>query len=167
MKKTLLHMPLEPYKALRLCNRRGVAKISIEDYSRVSKISWALSGGRYAVASFDKGKKRVYLHRFILGVSNPRIQVDHINNDGLDCRRSNLRKCSNAENQMNRRPTSSSGFKGVSRFYRNKKNPWMASIMVDKVQIHLGYFKTKVLAAKAYDRAAIRLFGEFAKLNFT
>jgi len=105
------------------------------------------------------------MHHEILG-KIPGLEVDHINGDRRDNRRSNLRFVTKAQNQMNRVAVSSaSGFKGVA---RNKKG-WAASINKRvggvKARYHLGTFKTPEEAASAYDRAAAELFGEFAKTN--
>jgi hypothetical protein len=105
------------------------------------------------------------MHHEILG-KVAGLEVDHINGDPRDNRRSNLRFVTKAQNQMNRTSVAaSSGFKGV---VRNKKG-WAASINKRangvKTRYHLGTFKTPEEAAKAYDRAAIELFGEFAKTN--
>ena len=92
--------------------------------------------------------------------------TDHINGDGLDNRKQNLRICTHAENLRNRRlgKNNTSGYKGVS--WHKLHKLWYAHISHNKKLMSLGYFKDKEEAAKAYDRKAIELFGEFAKLNF-
>lgn len=119
------------------------------------------------------GKRRlILLHRTILErVLGREIKkcyvVDHINLDGLDNRRSNLRLASNQENQRNKRATctrKSSRFKGVTWHKHTRK--WQARIAVNKQSKYLGVFETEEDAAKAYDAAAVRLFNEFALLNF-
>ena len=90
--------------------------------------------------------------------------VDHINGNGLDNRLENLRLCSNSENSRNmRRGRGASNFKGVSWFERD--NCWRSYIVMLGRQLHLGYFDSEAEAARAYDIAAAKLFGEFAKLN--
>jgi hypothetical protein len=93
--------------------------------------------------------------------------VDHRNGNGLDNRRSNLRKATIAQNNMNRPPQSrnTSGFKGVFWFPKGNKN-WRAMVRHEGRLIHLGLFHTREDAAAAYDAAAIDLFGEFARPNF-
>ena len=105
------------------------------------------------------------LHRLIMNTPKG-MQTDHINGDTLDNRKQNLRICTAAENQRNRGPTKNnkSGFKGVGWHTRNKK--WYARIMHNNKRTYLGSFKDKEEAARAYDRKAIELHGEFAKLNF-
>ena len=92
-------------------------------------------------------------------------EVDHINRDKLDNRRSNLRLVTHTQNCVNAslRVTNTSGFKGVN-FYRGKY--WRAYIRVNYRHISLGFFPTAEAAARAYDEAAREHFGEFAFLNF-
>lgn len=111
------------------------------------------------------GGTNVYLHRFILNAPKG-VQVDHINGNGLDNRRSNLRLASPKENarSVRRHRDSGSPYKGVHR-YKARGN-WSASIMVDGQARFIGYFETAEAAARAYDQAARSAFGEFALLNF-
>lgn len=107
----------------------------------------------------------VPLHREIMGVADvpvSEIEVDHANGNRADNRRANLRLCSRAENSRNMPARSVSGFKGVTK----NKHRWYALIQVDGVTHRLGSFTDPVIAARAYDEAAKRLHGEFAKLNF-
>lgn len=106
------------------------------------------------------------LHRFLLQPVDG-FSVDHINGDGLDNRRSNLRLCSNRENSHNaaKRATRncSSAFKGV---YLADKKYWCAQIQINGKKVNLGRFADELSAARAYDLAALEHFGEFARLNF-
>jgi hypothetical protein len=103
----------------------------------------------------------VKLHQLLLDAP----LVDHVNGDGLDNRRSNLRPASHVENARNRarRSDNRSGFKGVQ---HRDDGRWRARIQAPTRRIHLGIFPTRIEAAHAYDAAAIELFGEFARLNF-
>ena len=94
------------------------------------------------------------------------MHVDHINGNPLDNRKSNLRICTNAENQRNRgvNKNNTSGYKGVCWAKQNKK--WKARIKHNGKLIHLGYYKDKEEAARAYDKKAKELHGEYAYLNF-
>lgn len=103
------------------------------------------------------------LHRLIVSVPF-NAQVDHINGNTLDNRKSNLRLCTCAENNRNRK-SRGGGFKGVTRNAKSKKNPFIAQIVVNKKHLYLGSFKSEVAAARAYNEAAKKYFGEFAKLN--
>ena len=105
------------------------------------------------------------LHRFILNVTDPEIDVDHQDHNGLNCQRSNLRKCVRGENDGNRRKTRGrSQYRGVS--WSKGKGMWRACITIDVRTVHLGYFADEVKAAQAYDDAARIRFGVFAKCNF-
>lgn len=150
----------------------GVALVDENDWSAVSSLSWHRvdrpdGQGAYASANIRTaaGRRRVFLHRFITGAPAA-IPVDHRDGDGLNNTRANLRVCSTQQNARNRRRHSNSttGFKGVAR--QNKAAGFRAYIMIDGHQITLGSFRTPQVAARAYDRAAVEHFGEFARLNF-
>ena len=104
----------------------------------------------------------IYMHRLLLPVK----QVDHKDGNSLNNQRNNLRVATGTQNQANRGPqvNNTSRFKGVYWNVRDQK--WMASIRYKGYLSHLGCFDCKIKAAKAYDNAAICLFGEFARLNF-
>ena len=108
----------------------------------------------------DGKVRHVQMHTLITGWSF----VDHRNGDGLDNRRQNLRPANDSKNQMNARMRSDnpSGFKGVCA----DRHRWMARIQLDGRRTYLGYFATPQEAARAYDEAALSLFGEFARFNF-
>lgn len=110
----------------------------------------------------DGSYAMVALHTFLTGWP----LIDHINGDGLDNRRANLRQATHAENMRNRRigSNNTSGFKGVS--LHKASGRWVAQICADNVRHHLGYHDTPTEAAIAYDAAARELHGEFAWLNF-
>lgn len=109
------------------------------------------------------------MHRLVVG-AEPGQQVDHVNRDGLDNRRANLRLATNGQNRANSRSASASGYKGVYRVpnkgvYRTT-DKWRAQIRAGGRIIHLGYFGDAETAARAYDAAAREYFGEFARGNF-
>jgi hypothetical protein len=107
----------------------------------------------------------VYLHRLIMGAAKGQT-VDHINGNTLDNRRSNLRFATRSQQNMNKGVPSNntSGFKGA---YLDKRDQrWAASIWINGEKKSLGYHDAAEDAARAYDRAARELFGEFASLNF-
>lgn len=150
-------------KLLRLS--RGLsAVVDDEDYERASAFKWCAlptHGTFYAMRNLSPNG-RMFLHHFILGVN---MQIDHINHNGLDNQKRNLRPCSTSQNAMNRRlrKTSKSGRKGACWISRSRK--WAAYIQVNKRKVHLGYFESLEKAANAYDVAAIKYFGTFALTN--
>ena len=113
------------------------------------------------------------LHRAVWNRAHPEApaphDIDHINGDGLDCRRSNLRAASRSENARNQPRTraNTSGFVGV-RLMRNRPRPraWQAYIGIDRRKVHVGCFATAEEAARARDAAARQLHGVFAVFNF-
>lgn len=105
------------------------------------------------------------MHREIMNAPKGMV-VDHIDGNGLNNRKSNLRICTQAQNNLNSRPkrNCSSRYKGVS-FYKRDKI-WQVQIFHNSRTIFLGRFDDEIEAALAYDRKAAELFGEFAYLNF-
>lgn len=137
-----------------------IALIDSADYERVSKFAWHLTRRGYV-----RNRTVGFLHRFIVGASRFE-KYDHANLDRLDCRRSNIRLCTPFQNQGNvaLRKDNSSGFKGVS--WDANAGKWRASIQVNRRMRNIGRFDDLEDAAKSYDVAARRVFGEFARLNF-
>jgi len=120
---------------------------------------------------FQKDTKKVkqqFIHRYIwfLKMGEYPKEIDHINHDCLDNRFENLRQVNRAQNQHNRRgkQNGTSIYKGVCWDIRRKR--WSASICINYKQKTIGRFKTEIEAAKAYNEAAKRCFGEYASLNF-
>jgi len=112
-----------------------------------------------------KGKRRALLmHRVILGAKSSQL-IDHADHDGLNNRRTNLRIATRSQNAMNMIKTTGiySQFKGVTWCRRTDK--WMSQITMDNRNIFLGRFNTELGAAIAYNTAALRLFGRFARIN--
>lgn len=144
------------------------AAVDDADYDRVSQYKWsAIQRGRYAVRSetVAVGKRRIiYLHRFIMDAPEG-LTVDHINGNGLDNRRCNLRICSQGDNVRNRRHASggTSKYQGVC--WNKARRKWQANITVDNRLCYLGLFDDEQDAARAYNAAAVEHFGEFARLN--
>lgn len=153
------------------------AIVDDEDYERVAKFKWfALRQGRKqktwaAVRNVTVGsnKKRLeYMHRFILSAPAGKV-VDHQKHleNFVDNRRANLRITNQLKNCWNLRKTvsqTSSVFKGVC--WHRIASKWEAYICPHRKKIYIGLFKEEIMAAKAYDDAAKKLFGEFAQTNF-
>lgn len=136
--------------------------IDLDDYKRVLSRKWNIKKSNkniYVRTIFDK--KCIYLHRFILNLSDRSVLVDHINHNGLDNRKSNLRECSAQQNCFNKRKykKGSSQYKGVS--FNRSKLKWRASIRKGSKSYNLGDFRLEEDAYKAYQVAARELFGEF------
>lgn len=141
-----------------------VTLISAEDANRVLAYSWCLDG-RYVKSSRPINGKRVRLHRFILDADS-KSNVDHINGNGLDNTRENLRLCTQAENLANQRPqvrSKSSKYKGV--FFHSHSGLWVAALKKGGKRFATKYFKSEVDAAVAYNSMAKDAFGDFARFN--
>lgn len=149
------------------------ALVDNEDYEPLSKYSWYIVKSfnniyacRHTIKSDIVVKRcHVLMHRQILKVTG-KYNVDHINHNSLDNRKSNLRVCTHAQNSRNSRKNinNTSGYKGV--YWSTVGNSWMAYIKYNYKLFNLGYFKDKKEAARSYDKKAKELFGEYAYLNF-
>lgn len=148
--------------------RGYVALVDDEDAERVLSLKWCALPRPHTVYAMrgarrpDGGQTTTRLHNFVTGWQF----VDHVNGNGLDNRRANLRQANPQGNQRNRRklaPTTSR-FKGVH--WSTHRNVWVAQIKVDRRGRHLGQFADEIAAARAYDAAALEHFGPFARLNF-
>lgn len=138
------------------------ATVDISDLGLVEGRWWSAtrSGNTWYAVS-----RHALLHRVIMGFGPDDPDVDHIDMDGLNNRRSNLRGASRSQNMANTRARgSTSRFKGVSWSKQNKK--WTAQVRRGAKMRCLGHFDDEVAAALAYDAAAIETWGEFARVNF-
>ncbi len=144
------------------------AIVDPDDFFELSRHKWQVKGDAklYATraAPREKGKLRhILMHREILNVPAGMV-VDHINHNGLDNRKANLRPATFAQNAWSARRRRPSGYRGVS--FDKRRRLWRATISYCGKSKHLGHFKDKVKAAKAYDKAARKYHGDFATLNF-
>lgn len=147
------------------------ALVDDEDFDELNKYNWSVAKKKdtnYAIRSdLSTGKKKtVSMARIILGISDKNIFVDHADGNGLNNQKSNLRACTPSQNSQNKKKdhNSLSKFKGV---HPNTKNcRFRATIRINGTIKNLGVYKTEKDAAIAYDKAAKKHFGEFARLNF-
>jgi hypothetical protein len=178
----ILLLPLSIYHRLRLgqdirlipLTKGKFAIVDPADFLWLNKFNWHVvehHGYFYACRRVSVEEvcpyRTVQMNREILNAP-PGLLVDHKNHDTLDNRRSNLRLATYAENGFNRRKVNkskSSKFKGVS--FRKRRNRWRATICTNGRNIQLGEFNSELTAARAYDAAARKYFGEFACLNFS
>jgi hypothetical protein len=141
--------------------------IDESDFEDISKHKWTvMTPGRCAYAYRRPLGKVILLHRYLMDAPAG-MEVDHINGNGLDCRRSNMRVCTRSQNFANRNKCSvkkTSIFKGV--WWDSTRAKWASAVKKNGKKICLGRFDTPEQAAHVYDKAAIRYFGKYAKLNY-
>lgn len=169
------------------------AQVDDKDYDYLMQWKWRINRGKsgdYAARTAWAGykiRKKITMHRLLMNVDNPKIQVDHKDRNTLNNQKSNLRICTNAQNTRNRKSAegSTSKYLGVHKNIRKKsymtkrgyvtniKEKWVAKITISttpRKEKTLGAWDynddNEVLAAKAYDEAAKIYHGEFANLNF-
>jgi hypothetical protein len=164
-------VPMQRFKKIKLTQGK-CALVDADNYERVSELKWhfyklkkdktgyAFSNGKYA-----NGKRlpKVRMHVFIFGENS-----DHVNGNGLDNRKNNLRKADQFQQAWNKgvnKSKKSFGCKGVSIVKDRNGVPayWIARITIRKNRIYLGTFKNQVAATRAYIKKAKELHGEFAK----
>jgi hypothetical protein len=144
--------------------RGGFVLVDAADYEWLNRHKWTARGtGGYACRQ-EKGRM-IYMHREIMNAPKGMV-VDHIDGNRQNNCRSNLRVCTQRENQHNqaKQISSASRFKGV--FHDKRCGKWYAEARCNGEHFRVGPFEDEVEAARAYDRLAVELFGEFAYLNF-
>jgi len=149
---------------LEIIRRNGdVIRFSIdsEDYEKIKGIEWHCADdgkGRLSIRSSGIG----ILSRFLLGVTDSNVFVGFVDGNSLNCRRSNLQIMTKQQLQAKRKmQKNTSGYRGV----RKRREKWIALIYVNQREVYLGTFESREDAAKAYNRAASKYFGKFARLN--
>lgn len=135
------------------------SKVDNEDFEVLNKLNWCSDGKGYAF-----NNKVGFMHRYIMNPKNYQ-EIDHINHDTLDNRKSNLRIVTHAQNCMNRKKRKgTSKYKGVS--WDKERNKWVSKAQLNYKTIYIGGFENEIDAAKAYDKKSLEIFGEYAKTNF-
>lgn len=144
-----------------------IALIDDEDFEKVNQYKWRArkSKKKHYATSQIKEKKGIHLHNLIMNPP-PGFVVDHEDRDGLNCQKSNMRICTNIQNKKNRTAWGASKYLGVAILRRKNYIKWEARIFNNKTSFYLGCYLTEEDAARAYDKAAKDLHGEFANLNF-
>jgi hypothetical protein len=142
------------------------ALVDSQDYYRLGQFQWfSVFGRRTFYAGRRENGKTIKMHRAIMDAPSGLV-VDHIDHDGLNNCKANLRLCSVGQNNCNviSRRGGASKYKGVNCKRARKK--WIASIQHNGTKYHLGYFTDEIAAARVYDKKAKELHGQFACLNF-
>lgn len=142
------------------------ALVDDEDYAEISKFKWHSSHGYAQAGKKVSGKwVMIYLHR-VVNMTPAGMYTDHINGNKLDNRRGNLRTCTKSQNSMNRGATKQNrnGIKGVS--YISSRRKWGVQIEYGGKSKRIGYFDSSNEALLAYNIAAKKYHGEFARLNY-
>lgn len=151
-----------------LLTQGKVAIVDDEDFEYLNQWKWQYMSGYARKGRWNNGVKKFFLmHRFILGLtcSYKEKEVDHINGNGLDNRRCNLRVATKSQNRCNssKPRNNTSGYKGIG--WRAERKKWCVRIGINKMSIFLGHFNYLVDAIFIYNQAAIKYHKKFAKLN--
>lgn len=146
-----------------------------EDYELLNKYKWYIRKNRNCFYATRKSRYGVYgnrqcsvveMHRFILNMFDRKIFIDHIDHNGLNNTKLNLRECSAQENNFNSLPrkNKTSKYKGVH--FNKTNNKWRVCVTKNRKRIHIGFYTCEHEAAYNYDKHSIDAYGEFAYLNF-
>jgi len=144
-------------------NNGDEALVDVLDYALIKDSSWTKGSNGYVVCT--KNRINYLMHRVILGVTDSKIEVDHINHNIMDNRRSNLRLSEHRHNLRNRSlgSNNTTGFPGV--YLDKRRNLWYSRIEVDGDKIYLGSFENKIDAIEARKDADLKYFGEYSNIT--
>jgi hypothetical protein len=149
-------------KEIKLTNSDKIVFVDDEDYDRVSRYKWGVHSLRI-ICTVKIERYRSTLASYVM--NRPRVMFDHADRNPFNNQKSNLRECTTKQNVRNssKRKGTTSQYKGVH--WNKRLSKWLAKICFNGKLFHLGYFTSEVEAARAYNKAAIEFFKEFAALN--
>jgi hypothetical protein len=140
------------------------ALVDDEDYEYLNQWKWHIDNYGYAVRLAPRPSHTPIRMSRVIAETPKGMWVDHANRDRLDNRRCNLRNCTPSQNLSNSVRKNKSGFRGV--YYHKSSGTWHGETCFNGVRKSAGYYKTPEEAARAYDKLAKEMQGEFASLNF-
>lgn len=146
------------------------ALVDNEDFEYLNQWKWhfvydGYNGYAYRnVHKINNKRTSITMHRVLMKAKKGQI-IDHINHNGLDNRKANLRYCNLSQNAANRKHNKRGTSKYLGVHYRKKENKWIAAIKHNGKSIHIAYCPTEREAALLYNKAAIKYHGQFANLN--
>jgi hypothetical protein len=153
-----------------LLTQGKVALIDDDDFEYINQWKWRVAkchnGAIYACrGTYNPNFSMILMHRVIMQTPGSLV-VDHIDHNGLNNQKTNLRNCTDSENRCHsyRKSNNKTGFKGISWNQKNKR--WYVEISVNHQRIYIGCFRVCADAVSAYDEAAKKYHGEFAQTNF-
>jgi len=174
MKEIKLSKCTSPHSNLDKPKEDYSVQVDDEDYDYLNKFNWQYNKskrGKQCVYAqrhgYLNGKQTTFrMHREIMGITDPKVHVDHIDHNTLNNQKSNLRLCTHTQNCQNTsaRKGAASKYRGVT--FRKNANKWVVMIIANKKKYWVGTFINEEDAAKAYDSKAKELYGQFANLNF-
>lgn len=146
-------------------------KVDNEDYDYLNQFSWYIVNShkfKYPIRKkqIDLKRKIISMHREIMKANCSKIIVDHIDHDLLNCQKSNLRICTKQQNRMNCTASKNGTSKYLGVYFHKQSGKWRSEIRINLKATYLGSHNSQESAARAYDKKAKELFGEFANLNF-
>lgn len=155
-------------KKIRLTNGKYTL-VDDEDFEYLNKWNWYAD--EIGNTTYVKRKQKIegkvltfYMHRVIMNPRKGKL-VDHKNRNGLDNQKHNLRECNKGQNQINQRSQKNSSSKYLGVHWDKSRGKWSANCCKDYKHNHCGRFNSEIDAAKAYNKKALELHGEFANLN--